>query len=194
MARREGKTMLSWTCNMDTICFEAVKQANKETYMAVGSLAYRQHYTHLWEKGDPTPYLAGSFTEEVLARELRDGGIAHFIVSVGGEEAGILKIIKDCAVGTYPAKEALLIEKIYLLNNCTGRQIGGVILKFAEGYARRLGKKVIWLDTMKKGPALNFYLKHHYRVLHEHKLHYPGVIDEERPMFILTKLINSGHS
>ena len=179
--------------NMEPICFEAVRQANKETYTEVGSLSYRQHYTHLWEKGDPTPYLAGSFTAEVLDGELRDGCSAHFIVSVGGKEAGILKIIKDCPVGTFSAKEALLIEKIYLLNNFTGMGIGAAVLEFAEAYAWRLAKKVIWLDTMQKGPALPFYLKHHYRILQEHKLHYDGVIDEERPMFVLTKLISSGH-
>lgn len=178
---------------MEPICFKAVSQANKEIYIEVGSLSYRQHYTHLWEKGDPTPYITGSFTTKVLTRELRDRGSAHFIVSVGGKDAGILKIIKDCPVGPYPAKEALLIEKIYLLNTCTGRGIGAAVLEFAEAYARQHGKKVIWLDAMQKGPALPFYLKHHYRVLHEHKLHYAGVIDEERPMFVLTKLISSGH-
>jgi hypothetical protein len=85
---------------MGTISFEAVKPANQDIYMAVGTLSYRQHYTHLWERGDPTPYLAGSFSPEVIAGELRDGGNAHFIVFKDGREVGILKIIKDCPVGT----------------------------------------------------------------------------------------------
>lgn len=171
------------------VSFKAVKQSNQDTYMAVGALSYRQHYTHLWEGGDPSPYLTGSFTEEVVAKELSYKGNAHFIITVDGKEAGILKIIKDCAVGSYPASQALLIEKIYLLNNRTGKGIGATVLEFAEAYARRLGKKVIWLDTMQKGPALHFYLKHNYKILEVHKLHYAGVLDEERPMYILSKFI-----
>ncbi len=175
--------------NKGSISFEAVKQSNQHTYVAVGALSYRQHYTHLWERGDPSLYLAGSFTAEVVAGELRDKGNAHFIVTANGKEAGILKIIKDCPVGVYPANQALLIEKIYLLNDRTGRGIGAAVLEFAEAYARRLGKKVIWLDTMQKGPALHFYLKHNYKILEEHTLNYTGVLHEEKPMYILTKLI-----
>jgi GNAT superfamily N-acetyltransferase len=179
---------------MGSISFEAVKPANQDTYMAVGTLSYRQHYTHLWERGDPSPYLASSFTAEVVAGELSDSGSAHFIVTMDGKEVGILKIIKDCPVGTYSASEALLIEKIYLLNNSTGRGIGAAVLEFAETYARQLGKKVIWLDTMQKGPALHFYLKHDYRILEEHTLHYTEVLDEERPMYILIKSIQESGS
>jgi GNAT superfamily N-acetyltransferase len=90
--------------------------------------------------------------------------------------------------------EALLIEKIYLLNNSTGRGIGAAVLEFSETYARQLGKKVIWLDTMQKEPALHFYLRHDYRILEEHTLHYNEVLDEERPMYILIKLIQESCS
>jgi len=81
----------------------------------------------------------------------------------------------------------MLLERLYLLQEYSGKGIGKQALDFVTDEALKMGKRVLWLDTMRKGPALLFYRKHGFVVLEEKTLHYPDSIEEERPMYILIK-------
>ncbi len=156
-------------------------------YMEIGSRSYCQHYTHLWLNNDPGPYLRRSFTPEVVYQELKEPGLSHYIIYLGAEAVGIIKIIKDSRLYHFPAKEALLLEKLYLLKEVAHRGIGSLALRFVEELAKEANKKLLWLDTMQQGPALGFYLKNGYRIMGNKLLQLPGVLEAKRPMHILGK-------
>jgi len=156
-------------------------------YIPVGTKSYIQHYLHLWENNDPEPYMESSFTTAVLNRELEDTNTDLFIIRKKNAPVGILKLIKNQRVGSYVSEEAILLEKIYLLKEHSGKGIGNEVLRFVEEYGRQLSKKVLWLDTMKKGPALQFYLNKGFQILKEKQLEFGGVLEDEKPMYILIK-------
>ncbi len=156
-------------------------------YIAVGKASYNQHYLHLWKNNDPTPYMESSFTTEVLNKEVKDTNTDLFIIHVEECPVGILKITKDSAIASFTPQEALLLDKIYILKEHSGKGVGKKVLDFVEDYARKLHKKILWLDTMKKGPALQFYLNQGFRKTTLKLLDFPNVKESEREMYIMVK-------
>ena len=159
------------------------------TYIETGIQSYKQHYLHLWENEDPTPYLSTSFTPEILEQELADGNAENFLVKVDNTVIGIVKLILDKALDEYDAHSALLIQKIYLLREFSGKGYGQQLIAQIETYAKKLGKTLIWLDTMQKGQAIHFYQKNGFSIYKASELKLPHAVQEERPMWILTKAL-----
>lgn len=158
-----------------------------DSYIEIGKKAYDQHYLHLWENQDSSPYHESSFTHAVLQKQATDDTAELFIIGYDGKPAGVLKIVKNSPIHPFSAEDALLLEKIYILKEYTGKGIGKEVLDFTEQRARELQKKVIWLDTMQNGRALHFYLAYGFEIHSETKLHFQTVVDRERPMYQLVK-------
>jgi len=169
------------------IAFCSLDEQLFERYILVGTVAYNQHYLHLWKDGNSDPYIKTSFTKAVLQMEMQDTNTELFLIKEETTAVGILKLDLYKRLDSYNEKEALLLDKIYLLKEYTGKGIGKKALDFAETRARNLNKKILWLDTMKNGPALQFYLKNGFKIHGETKLPFPETIVSERPMYILTK-------
>ncbi|WP_165395225.1 GNAT family N-acetyltransferase [Flagellimonas allohymeniacidonis] len=168
---------------------ESVTSDSVDIYIKVGEKSYRQHYLHLWPNEDPTNYISTSFTRDVVSEELKDSNMENFLVKTDEDIVGILKLIWDKALDEYSAEKSLLVEKVYLLNEYSGKGYGAQLFDLIEVYAKKLGKTLIWLDTMQKGAQLNFYQKNGYEIKRASLLTLPGAKEEERPMWIMTKKI-----
>lgn len=156
-----------------------------QQYVETGRAGYRDHYCHLWPDGDPWPYVDRNFTQAILAEELEQAELHHWLVSCNNEPGGICKV--DCSKG-YPGflnGHALYLEKLYFRNEFTGQGAGAKILDFLKEFASRNDKKGVWLEAMKKGPALGFYLKNGFEIIGETQVPYPEVVPEERHMWVL---------
>ena len=175
----------------EIIHFEPLTTPKYATYIKVGTTAYCQHYLHLWMGRNPAPYITDSFTISVLQQEEHDQNTSLFIINRNGTAIGILKFTIDCKLHTYSKKAALYVDKIYILKEHSGKGIGKKVLQFIILRAQVHHKKVVWLDTMRNGPALNFYIQNGFEIHSEMRLHYPEVIEKERPMFVLTKKIEA---
>lgn len=170
--------------------FEPLIAQRHKTYIRIGIKAYNQHYLHLWPEGDSTPYIESSFTEEVLDKEEQDKNTSLFLINFKKEAVGILKITHNLALDNCSAEDALYVDKIYIIKEATGKSIGKKVLQFISLRAKELNKTIIWLDTMQKGPALNFYLNNGFKKHSESKITFPQAIEAEKPMFIMTKLVS----
>ena len=171
----------------DVLQFIPVQVDNANLYLELGMQSYREHYLHLWHNADPTDYFSTYFTEEAIQKELRAKGLHHFIVQVGADPIGIVKLNDEKALPPFPDDQALLLEKIYFLNKFSGQGYGKIALRQIESMAQAMGKRWLWLDTMQKGKAKHFYFKQGFEMLKEIRLHYPNAIDDERPMLVLIK-------
>ncbi len=160
-------------------------EATIDTYVQVGITSYCEHYLHLWKDSDPTEYFVKNLTPEVVSRDIQDPNLKHFIIKLDEKAVGILKFIKDSPIGVYSSKDAILLEKIYLLASFAGQGIGSDCMVFAVEYARSFQKKILWLDTMKNGRALPFYLNFGFEIVEETRLGFPSVLEEQRPMYVL---------
>lgn len=152
-------------------------------YCQTGIAAYLEHYTHLWPEGDPSPYFNHYYREEQVARELENPAFVLGLVQVEGRHAGIFKLdLKRSSADFHPGK-ALFLEKIYLKKAYTGLGLGSVLMQQFCSWARAIGMKGLWLETMYKGPARSFYLKHGFRFLGTTEVPYPEVLEAEKAMW-----------
>ncbi len=161
------------------------------TYNRVGTASYHQHYLHLWPEEDPSHYIESSFTTQVMAREIKDPNLRHFLIEQEGEIAGILKLVVDAPTNTHSHHEAMLLEKIYLLKTYSGKGLGKKCINYVIDLAESKGKKILWLDTMKKGRALNFYLGLGFEIFGEKLLDFSSAHNDQRPMYKLMYKLGS---
>nr|WP_299343541.1 GNAT family N-acetyltransferase [Allomuricauda sp.] len=169
---------------------ETVTPDTVGTYISVGIKSYRQHYLHLWPNQDASPYIATSFTSEIVEKELLDANMEHFLFRNENEVVGIVKLVKDKALDEQHSAEAsLFVEKIYILKEFSGKGFGTKLLTLIVNYAKKLNKNLIWLDTMQKGPQLNFYLKNGFEKKKASRLKLEDAKEEEKAMWIMAKHI-----
>ncbi len=169
------------------VVLETVDVTTLETYIAVGKKSYREHYLHLWENEDPTPYISIGFTNTIVSAELMDSNVTNYLVKMGQDIVGIVKLVKNKGVDEFPDETSLKAEKIYLLKAFSGKGLGKKVLQLIEKEAIDLKKKVVWLDTMQKGKPLQFYLKNGFKIKRESELTILGAKPSEKAMYILTK-------
>lgn len=169
--------------------FDPVTPKTVSAYIEVGTQSYKEHYLHLWENQDPTPYLESSFTNGVVVKELNDPNCYHYLVRFQRANVGILKLTINQGWGDWPAKDALYLHRLYLLERATGKSIGEAVLNFTENLAHGFQKKIIWLEAMKKGKAKDFYQKHGYHIIGESYVELSGVLEDEKKMWVMGKRI-----
>lgn len=169
--------------------FEPITPDTYDSYMEIGSKAYNQHYLHLWPHRNSAPYIESSFTKEILEREEQDSNTILYRILNNTKPVGVLKITLDAPLGSFSEKQALCVDKIYILNEHSGKGIGKKVLQFATLRAKEVQKEIVWLDTMQKGPALDFYLKNGFKIHSESKVTFPTVIEEESLMWVMVKRV-----
>lgn len=167
--------------------FVPVSENNSSLYLEVGMQSYREHYLHLWKDSDPSDYFDTYFTEDAIQKELLQDGLAHYILQVGHDAIGIVKLNDLRNLPPFPESKTLLLEKIYLLRNYSGKGYGTIAMARIQHIAKSKGKRWLWLDTMQKGRARNFYINEGFEIVKETQLHYPNAIDAERPMIVFIK-------
>lgn len=157
---------------------------NIDTVVRIGRCSYKQHYLHIWkDKGGF--YMEKNFSRKAVENDLQNPDFGYFLVCFEKQPIGILKIVKDHTLVGYRAAEALEIEKIYIVREAAGKGVGDGVMDFVKDYARKLGKKVIWLNVMDTSPALAFYKKSGFRPVFRYTMNtvdFPPIKEEYRGM------------
>ena len=94
--------------------------------------------------------------------------------------AGFIKINFNKALEGYAADKSLELERIYLLNEVSGKGIGTEAMHRIIDDAVKTDKELIWLKSMDSSPALNFYQKLGFKKYAVEKLPFDGFKDEYR--------------
>lgn len=173
----------------DLVHFKPITPEVYASYIDVGIRAYNQHYLHLWPNGNSLPYIESSFTRVVLETEERDDNTILYRILSNRKAIGVLKITLNASLASFSEKEALCLDKIYILNEHSGKGIGKKALRFATLRAKEMQKEIVWLDTMQKGPALDFYIKNGFEIHSESKVSLPTILEEESLMWIMVKKV-----
>lgn len=170
------------------ITFEPLIPKMVPLYCEVGMQSYQEHYVQLWENGDPYPFYEENLTVKAVSEGLKNPKQFFYIIHSQKVPIGVLKLSLDVPFGKEVPLENILINKIYLLKAHTGKGLGNKCLLFAEQFAKDHHRKCIWLYTMKKGRAKQFYLKHGYIIFGESEVTFPGILEEEKEMWVMKKL------
>ncbi len=123
----------------------------------VGRETYEPYYPHIWKPGGLNWYMERCFGVETLSAELQDPNIEYWLAE---DEAmrvvGFLKLLLQKPIPDHPVKNALYLEKIYLMPDFFGQGAGQHLIEFAKQRATKLGKDAIWLMVMENGPIWTY--------------------------------------
>ncbi|NUN08228.1 MAG: GNAT family N-acetyltransferase [Ignavibacteriaceae bacterium] len=105
-------------------------------------------------------YLEREFSEQKLAPQLTDNNSEFYFAVSGPKVIGFLKINTGGAQTEIMDGNALEIERIYVLKEYHGKNIGQLLFEKAVDIARKQKADFIWLGVWEKNHrALNFYKK-----------------------------------
>ncbi len=138
-ATREDATLLSW----------------------MSSVTFYDAYEHSTTKANMSFYVDTYFNEFVITEEILSGSHRFFIVFIGDEPAGYVKIGDIHKPEKLADEKVLEIERIYVLKKFQGNKIGLMIMDFCRKIAEEEKYSFMWLCVWNENKkAIEFYKKY----------------------------------
>ncbi len=118
---------------------------------------------------DMTIYLEEEFSVGKLTSELSDSNSEFYFAILDNNVIGYLKLNFGQSQTELQEENALEIERIYVLNEFHGKNIGQLLYDKAIQIAKQKRADYIWLGVWEKNPrAINFYKKNGFVEFDKH--------------------------
>lgn len=116
-----------------------------------------------------TKYLEEGFSKEKLISELEDKNSEQYFALFEGKVIGYLKLNFGRSQTELKDEKALEIERIYVLKEFYGKNVGQVLYERAINVARQKNADYVWLGVWEENPrAINFYKKNGFVEFDKH--------------------------
>lgn len=116
-----------------------------------------------------TTYLNEGFSKEKLIAELNDQHVEFYFATLNNNIIGYLKLNVGQAQTELQDDNALEIERIYVLREFHGKNVGQLLYNKAIQIARQKKASYVWLGVWEKNPrAINFYKKNGFIEFDKH--------------------------
>ncbi|MCC9168715.1 GNAT family N-acetyltransferase [Pontibacter harenae] len=172
---------------MQDITITPCTSADIPQLIEVAVHSYNQHYTHLWYDNG-ADYVKKCFTQHPLEQEFADSNAAFFFINLEEKPVGFLKLNIDKALDNYTAADALELERIYIIQEASGKGIGSKAIDFTVQFAKDREKQVVWLKAMDSSDdAVRFYERNGFQKCGTFLLDKPLMKVEYRGMFVMKR-------
>ncbi len=136
----------------------------------IGIKSYIPHYAHMWNVGGLEWYLDRCFSDEFLQNELVDANVEYYIISIAEKNIGILKLVRYKPLPDSDIVNALYLEKLYFIEEWTGKGVGRKMMNFAFKRAEETNCECVWLVAMDTADKpIKAYESAGFKI-HSHKL------------------------
>jgi diamine N-acetyltransferase len=116
-----------------------------------------------------TKYLEEGFSIEKLTAELKNENSELYFAMLENKVIGYLKLNSGRSQTELKDVKALEIERIYVLKEFHGKNVGQVLYEKAISIAKQKNADYIWLGVWEKNPrAINFYKKNGFVEFDKH--------------------------
>jgi ribosomal protein S18 acetylase RimI-like enzyme len=114
-------------------------------------------------------YLAEGFTDDKLTLELNNPNSEFYFAKLNEKVVGYLKINFGLAQTELKENLGLEIERIYVLKEFHGKNVGQVLYDTAFEVAKRINAEYLWLGVWEQNPrAISFYKKNGFVEFDKH--------------------------
>lgn len=128
----------------------------------------QESHGHSAAAEDMQYYLDHKVTQAALRAELLDERNIFYWVHYDGRPVGYSKIILDCPLDSVASPNVTKLERLYLLQELHGLQLGQRLFDFNIELAKAANQAGIWLYVWKGNHrAIAFYLKNGFQVVGE---------------------------
>ena len=114
-------------------------------------------------------YLDSSLSEEKLLEELKESNLGFYFAEMNHKTIGYLKINFGDAQTDLHDHNAMELERIYVVKEFQGKQIGQKLLNKVLGIAKKNQMDYLWLGVWEKNErAIRFYERNGFSVTGSH--------------------------
>lgn len=128
--------------------------------VALGMTTCYEAYFELDPPKDIADYCVWSFSPEQMKTELEDKNSTFLIAELDGRAVGYAKLREGKKIECMAGKNAVEIQRIYILEKMKGRRIGERLINRCFEIAKARGFETVWLGVWDKNTAAQkFYEK-----------------------------------
>ncbi|MBC9796017.1 GNAT family N-acetyltransferase [Sinomicrobium weinanense] len=154
---------------MENIEVRKVTLRNIEELQNIGKQTFAETFSSGNSEEDMKAYLDNSFSMEKLQTELSDKNSEFYFAVLGDNVIGYLKINVGQSQTEVKDKNALEIERIYVLKEFHGKKVGQLLYEKAMEISRQKGVDYVWLGVWEENPrAIRFYKKNGFVEFDKH--------------------------
>jgi diamine N-acetyltransferase len=158
---------------MDKIEIKKVTIVDIENLQNIGRQTFFETFAEANTEENMQKYLTENFSATKLKAELINPDSKFYFASINKKVVGYLKINFGQAQTELKVKNALEIERIYVLKEFHGKQVGQILYNKAIQVAKRHNVDILWLGVWEENTrAISFYKKN-------------GFIEFDKHIFIL---------
>lgn len=140
-----------------------IRKANAEDAPIIIELAQKtfvETYGETNKKENVELYMAGMFSMDKICEELKNPNDRFYIAFDNGIPVGFTKMRDDRKARGLDGKNAIEIERIYVLKEYQGLKVGKELLDLCKEIAREEHYDLIWLQVWQTNTkAVQFYQK-----------------------------------
>lgn len=140
--------------------FPSYRQCTDRDLDALVKLARETYITAFEAVNDPKDfkeYIDKAFHPTTLEREIHTEGSSFYFVLEGDAQTDLFD------------RDAMELERIYLLQDNQGKGLGPHILQEVIRLSRERNKKILWLGVWEHNPgAIKFYTRHNFQKFGQH--------------------------
>lgn len=167
----------------------AIKKIGLEQLVPLQEIGRKTFYDTFFESDSEesmNAYLATSFSTEKLTAELENPNSEFYFATQNEVVIGYMKINFGPAQTELNDENSLEIERIYVLQDYHGKQVGQLLFEKAIAIAKSNHCDYIWLGVWEENHrALQFYTKNGFVAFDKHIF----VLGEEEQTDIMMKLV-----
>lgn len=139
------------------------------TIIAIGLVSVEEAHRDSCSPADMQTYLQQHYNDAVIKKELQDPANHYYIIYVNDTPAGFSKLILHQRHTNIEKENVAKLDRIYLLGQFQGLQLGLKLLQFNIHFARQHGESAIWLFTwIGNKKAIDFYIRAGFTIIGSH--------------------------
>jgi hypothetical protein len=140
-----------------------------EKLKEIGKLTFAETFSSENSEENMTEYLENGFSTEKLKTELTDKNAEFYFAELDGKVIGYLKVNVGESQTEIKIKNALEIERIYVLKEFHGKKVGQILYDKALELAKEKNVENVWLGVWEQNPrAIRFYEKNGFVAFDKH--------------------------
>jgi len=140
-----------------------------EKLREIGKLTFAETFSSDNSEENMMEYLENGFSTEKLKTELTDKNAEFYFAEFDGKVIGYLKVNVGQSQTEIKIKNALEIERIYVLKEFHGKKVGQILYEKALQLAKEKKVEYVWLGVWEQNPrAIRFYEKNGFVEFDKH--------------------------
>lgn len=152
----------------------------------LGAVTFYEAYFEQDAPPDLANYITDSFNVPEIEAQLANQSAEFFILYRNGKAVGYAKLRKDSKADCIEIKNAVELQRIYLLQAVWGAGVGEELLNFCLAEACRQGYESLWLGVWEENRrAIRFYEKQGFREVGEVSFPYGSTVGRNLVLEIL---------